>query len=296
MYTKATRYFILGQLLKIIYFVIIFFIQFFAQTNSAGTFADESFVFNDTNGLNSGPHLLFTTNFNVDLIRDKIKASAISGLEINSLSDERDKIKLINDNLLINITNFDQGFFNESAKESLFELGYKAITSRNNSTFWLDGFYQGDLDCSVAFCKNSHDFDWSAGARFDFTKLSITGRYRNKKKNVFSFNKFQSGVLKRDASFEEIHRGGYQLLGKYEVNQDTRLNFTLGDVPTEYDSNESFEIYRSNYQKSLWTVGVHHDVNSWLKIVAEYNRAQYGINNTNDGKEDSISVGGVLKW
>ena len=199
-------------------------------------------------------------------------------------------------NSLLGKTNFNSGFSNESTKESLFELGYKAITSRNNSTFWLDGLYQGDLDCSVAFCKNSHDFEWSAGARFDFTKLSITGRYLNKKKNGLSFNKFQSGVLKPDASFEEIQKGGYQLLGKYELNQDTRLNFTLGNVPAEYDSTESFEVYRSNYQKSLWTVEVHHDVNSWLKIVAEYNRAQYGINNSNDGKRDSISVGGVLKW
>ena len=178
----------------------------------------------------------------------------------------------------------------------LFELGYKAVTTSKNSIFWLDGLYTGDLDCSVAFCKNSHDFNWSAGARFDFTKLSITGLYKNKKKNDVSFSKFKAGVIKPDASFEDIQRGGYQLLGKYEVNQDTRLNFTLGDVPVEYDSSDSFEVYRSNYQKSLWTVGVHHDVNSWLKIVAEYNRAQYGINNSNDGKEDSISVGGVLSW
>ena len=266
------------------------------QANSADTLPDDSFVFSDTSLLGNESHLLFTTNFNVDLIRTKIRVLETAVLEIDSLRDKSDKISLTTGNSFLNKTHFDLGFSTDSAKESLFELGYKAITSRNNSTFWLDGFYRGDLDCSVAFCKNSHDFDWSAGARFDFTKFSITGRYRNKKKSDFTFNKFQSGVLKPDASFEDMRRGGYQLLGKYEVNQDTRLNFTLGDVPVEYDSTESFEVYRSNYQKSLWTVGVHHDVNSWLKIVAEYNRAQYGINNSNDGKEDSISVGGVLKW
>ena len=282
--------------MRIIYFAIIFFSQVLTQANSSDAFLDSSPVFGDAIALGNESHLLFTTNFNVDLIIDKFKASDIPTLEIDSFEGNSNKISLNVGNSLLDKTNFNSGFSNESAKESLFELGYKAITSKNNSTFWLDGLYQGDLDCSVAFCKNSHDFEWSAGARFDFTKLSITGRYLNKKKNGLSFNKFQSGVLKPDASFEEIQRGGYQLLGKYELNQDTRLNFTLGNVPAEYDSTESFEVYRSNYQKSLWTVGVHHDVNSWLKIVAEYNRAQYGINNSNDGKEDSISVGGVLKW
>jgi len=282
--------------LRIIYFAIIFFSQILTQANSSDIIVDDSLVFRDSIALGDESHFVFTTNFNADLIIDKLEASDMSGLKIDSLGRNSDRISLTVGNPLLNKTNLNSGFSNEAAKESLFELGYKAITSRNNSTFWLDGLYQGDLDCSIAFCKNSHDFEWSAGARFDFTKLSITGRYLNKKKNDFSFNKFQSGVLKPDASFEDIQRGGYQLLGKYELNQDTRLNFTLGNVPVEYDSADSFEVYRSNYQKSLWTVGVHHDVNSWLKIVAEYNRAQYGINNSNDGKEDSISVGGVLKW
>ena len=282
--------------MRIIYFAIIFFSQILTQANSSDIIVDDSLVFRDSIALGDESHFVFTTNFNADLIIDKLEASDMSGLKIDSLGRNSDRISLTVGNPLLNKTNLNSGFSNEAAKESLFELGYKAITSRNNSTFWLDGLYQGDLDCSIAFCKNSHDFEWSAGARFDFTKLSITGRYLNKKKNDFSFNKFQSGVLKPDASFEDIQRGGYQLLGKYELNQDTRLNFTLGNVPVEYDSADSFEVYRSNYQKSLWTVGVHHDVNSWLKIVAEYNRAQYGINNSNDGKEDSISVGGVLKW
>ena len=171
-----------------------------------------------------------------------------------------------------------------------------SISTKNNSTFWFDGLYQGDLDCSLSLCKGSYELKWSAGARFEFTKFSITGLYKNKKSNDIGFNKFKSGVLRPNASINIIERGGYQVLGNYELNQDTRFNFSLGDVSTEYNSEESLEVYRSNYQKSLWTVGVHHDVNSWLKIVAEYNRAQYGVSHTNEGKEDSISVGGMLRW
>ena len=268
----------------------------FAEANSVDNFPDEFFFLDDETAIDNGSHLFIATNFNVDLTRNKTKVSDILSVEVDSLIGKDDKINLNIGSLLLNQSNFDLGLSRDWAKEPLFELGYKAITTSRNSTFWLDGLYKGDLDCSVAFCKNSHDLDWSAGARFDFTRFSITGMYKNKKKNDVSFNKFKAGVIKPDASFEDIQRGGYQLLGKYEVTRDTRLNFTLGDVPVEYDSNDNFEVYRSNYQKSLWTVGVHHDVNSWLKIVAEYNRAQYGINNSNDGKEDSISVGGVLKW
>ena len=282
--------------MRIIYFVIVLFNYSFAQANSLDIFSDELFSLDENTAAYNSSHLFFTSNFSVDLISDKIKAPDVLRLEVDSLEGKDDKINLTIGNSLLNKSSFDLGLSRDWAKESLFELGYKAVTTSKNSTFWLDGLYTGDLDCSVAFCKNSHDFNWSAGARFDFTKLSITGLYKNKKKNDVSFSKFKAGVIKPDASFEDIERGGYQLSGKYEMTQDTRLNFTLGDVPVEYDSSDSFEVYRSNYQKSLWTVGVHHDVNSWLKIVAEYNRAQYGINNTNDGKEDSISVGGVLKW
>ena len=89
------------------------------------------------------------------MISDKIKAPDVLRLEVDSLEGKDDKINLTIGNSLLNKSSFDLGSSRDWAKESLFELGYKAVTTSKNSTFWLDGLYTGDLDCSVAFCKNS---------------------------------------------------------------------------------------------------------------------------------------------
>ena len=44
-------------------------------------------------------------------------------------------------------------------------------------------------------------------------------------------------------------------------------------------------------ERELWTVGVYHDVNSWLKVVAEYSNFDAGA-----GETDTFSLGGFLLW
>ena len=43
----------------------------------------------------------------------------------------------------------------------------------------------------------------------------------------------------------------------------------------------------------LWTVGVYHDVNSWLKVIAEYNEHNSDFLG-NDA--ESFSVGAFVLW
>ena len=67
-----------------------------------------------------------------------------------------------------------------------------------------------------------------------------------------------------------------------ESNQD---NVSLvGAVNNTGDS----DIERSN---ELTTIGVYHDVNSWLKVVAEYNDQSGQF-----GKISNVAVGGFIFW
>jgi len=44
----------------------------------------------------------------------------------------------------------------------------------------------------------------------------------------------------------------------------------------------------------MWTVGVYHDVNSWLKLVAEYSDYTSDFFGIQDAQ--TFSVGGFLLW
>lgn len=291
----------LGHFLKLFYFLIFFSFQFPALAGQNDIFLKELHLNKSMLGGETSSHLVFKSKFGTESLADRL-VSTYDNADVHSDSGDDFSESPVNPYHrfgpapFFRKANLDADIPNISARESIFELGYKAISTKNYSTFWLDGLYHGDLDCSFSICKSSYELEWSAGAKFEFSKFSITGLYKNKKSNDLGFNKFKSGVLRPNASINTFERGGYQVLGKYVVNQDTRFNFSLGDVSAEYDADKNLDVYRSNYQKSLWTVGVHHDVNSWLKIVAEYNRAQYGVRHANEGKEDSISVGGMLRW
>jgi len=48
---------------------------------------------------------------------------------------------------------------------------------------------------------------------------------------------------------------------------------------------------------SMLTVGVYHDINSWLKVIAEYSHLENDFGNTrNDPEADTFSVGSFLFW
>jgi hypothetical protein len=53
----------------------------------------------------------------------------------------------------------------------------------------------------------------------------------------------------------------------------------------------------THIERSLWTVGVYHDVTSWLKLIAEYNHGELDLNNgTNTPEADTLSIGGFMFW
>jgi hypothetical protein len=87
------------------------------------------------------------------------------------------------------------------------------------------------------------------------------------------------------AQCTEADDDGYYLQGMYNWNGSTSLGLSYGESMQDADAAGN-----TSTAHQLTTIGVYHDVNSWLKVVAEYN-AQNG-----HLKQDTVSVGGFIFW
>ena len=63
------------------------------------------------------------------------------------------------------------------------------------------------------------------------------------------------------------------------------------------DAGDTALVGAQNVKRSLWTVGVYHDVSSWLKLVAEFNHGELRVGGAETHPQaDTFSVGGFLFW
>ena len=87
------------------------------------------------------------------------------------------------------------------------------------------------------------------------------------------------------AQCTEAENDGYYIQGMYNWNGATSLGLSYGESKQDADSAGN-----TSTAHQLTTIGIYHDVNSWLKVVGEYN-AQNG-----HFKQDTVSVGGFIFW
>jgi len=86
------------------------------------------------------------------------------------------------------------------------------------------------------------------------------------------------------ANCTEADNDGYYIQGMYSWNGATSVGLSYGE------SNQDASGGNVASSSELTTMGLYHDVNSWLKVVAEYN-IQSGIQ-----KNDALSLGGFIFW
>ena len=93
----------------------------------------------------------------------------------------------------------------------------------------------------------------------------------------------------------EAEADGYYIQGTYTFNGKTKVGLSYGETNQDnvtlvgaVNNTGATAIERSN---ELTTIGVYHDVNSWLKVVAEYNDQSSQF-----GEISNISLGGFIFW
>ena len=133
---------------------------------------------------------------------------------------------------------------------------------------------------------------WNIGAEVTASGFNVGGHYYDGDAlDTLLFNTGALGGFGCNATAcKEADNDGFYIQAGYTFNGTTKVGGGYGE--SRQDANMTYGI--SPVQTELWTVGVYHDVNSWLKVVAEYGNYESTLLNQKD--VDTFSIGGFLLW
>jgi len=93
-------------------------------------------------------------------------------------------------------------------------------------------------------------------------------------------------------SCTEADADGYYIQGTYNISPATKIGLSYGESTQDATAALAASVTTAAAQSNeLTTIGVYHDVNSWLKVVAEYNDQSGQF-----GKISNLAVGGFIFW
>ena len=167
------------------------------------------------------------------------------------------------------------------------EATYNTAFGGGNISAWVGGIWQ-----EMEITTISDDVEmWGVDVGLDVTfgGFNVAGHYYTGEALGTVFLQDFSAFGTSGGSVSEADNDGYYVQGAYTFNGKTKVGISYGE--STQDANATFSIPEIN--NTLWTVGVYHDVNSWLKLVAEY-----GDQDTDFFGHDAqtFSVGGFLLW
>ena len=133
---------------------------------------------------------------------------------------------------------------------------------------------------------------WNVGASVAAQGFSMTGQYYDGEAlGVILFSSGGGfGFNCSAAGCSEADNDGFYVQAAYTFNGTTKIGGGYGE--SRQDANMAYGIPK--WESDLWTVGVYHDVTSWLKVVAEYGNYSHDILGHDD--VDTFSIGGFLLW
>ena len=129
---------------------------------------------------------------------------------------------------------------------------------------------------------------WNVGATVSASGFSMTGSYYDGEAlGSVLFALGGDGFNCNDVGCKEADNDGFYVQSSYTFNGTTKIGGGYGE--SRQDADAMYGIGKT--ERELWTVGVYHDVNSWLKVIAEYSNFDAGAGGT-----DTFSLGGFLLW
>jgi len=103
---------------------------------------------------------------------------------------------------------------------------------------------------------------------------------------------------------ETADNDGFYVQGAYNFGQGTKVAMSYGESNQDgsTDSTGAVDVF-NDVTNEMWTVGVYHDLTSWLKLVAEYNNIDKEVSSPIAGDQssteieaDAFSVGAFMTW
>ena len=173
------------------------------------------------------------------------------------------------------------------------EATFNSAFEGGNFSGWA-GFIWQEQEITGSPAGGTGDIEtvgWNIGAEVTASGFNIGGHYYDGEAlgvilhnsgGGFGFNCSAMGC-------KEADNDGFYVQAGYTFNGTTKIGGGYGE------SRQDATAYGSADQEgTLWTVGVYHDVNSWLKVIAEYGNYDHTILGQDD--VDTFSIGGFLLW
>ena len=190
------------------------------------------------------------------------------------------------------------------------EMSYSIAFTGGNVKAWVDALWQDThSSCSgtavtlggmTAQCDDFNPHSWGIGTRIGYRGFALLGYYHDSK-GLGLAQPFDQKAVWIDTIGNTREREGdsYYLQGTYSFSGKTKVGVSYG--AGNLDAIDSAGITTNSFgthpEHQLWTVGVYHDVSSWLRLIAEYNRGD--LNTHAAGKNpgaNTFSVGSLLFW
>lgn len=198
------------------------------------------------------------------------------------------------------------------------EANYTTAFSGGSLNVWADALYQ-DLENSANGSSGSATVHgWGVGSEVKYSGFALTGYYYGGQGLGRSLQ-FLGGTACNALGnvCEEADNDGYYVQGTYTFNGKTKLGMSYGQSTQDAfgradviagtilngGSLGNSDLMERDVELSMWTVGVYHDLNSWLKLIAEYSHSKndFGENEFSMApgsatEADTFSVGTFFFW
>ncbi len=182
------------------------------------------------------------------------------------------------------------------------ELTYTTAFTNGAATIWVDGTWQ-EVEATaintLAGIVGSPDYDregWGVGGQISMAGFEATGYYYDGD-NLGTAVAFAGAPgINAAGGFEDAETDGFYAQGTYTFNGRTKIGVSYGE------SNQDGDIVNLEGENEMWTVGVYHDITSWLRVMAEYSEAESdtqavaGGPTTQTQEYDLFSVGCFILW
>jgi hypothetical protein len=192
------------------------------------------------------------------------------------------------------------------------ELSYSNIYNGFSTKLWLDGTWQ-DVESSCTGvsgavspagvgvkCGKMTSQAWGVGGKLGYMGFEVVGYYHDNQGLGLTSQFNSNGVYFDQAGNIHARDGdGYYVQGMYTFTGKTKVGVSYGEgnLDSVGATDSAANGLNGAVERSLWTVGVYHDVSSWLRVVAEYNHGRFKTGNPGVTPEaDTFSVGGFLFW
>jgi hypothetical protein len=187
-----------------------------------------------------------------------------------------------------------------------FEAEASYTTTFDNGSFqiWVDGLWQ-DIESSLTGASDDVTVSgFGVGGDLKFSGFNVVGYYYTGDGLGRSLQ-FVGGTRCGGAGVvcQEADNDGFYVQGSYTFNGKTKVGGSYGESNQDGFGADAADglAATGDVELSMWTIGVYHDMNSWLKLIAEYSNLEneydaFGASIGGDTEADVFSLGTFFLW